>query len=223
MVRCFFIFLAALSLAACGSRAVSPGRAYYLQNNCRSCHRIGEEGRSAGPDLTYAGWRHNKEWLDFWLKDPSSWKKDALMPNPRLPPAVRAAIVEYLAQQQGQEFKTKPWADAPDPIAKGRLIYQRAGCIACHGPAGQGGLPNNNVPGGLIPALALTASTYTKEELVAKIGKGSRPQKADPGGAAPLVVMPAWKDKLDPDELSAVAAYLLSLPPSVSSKMDADW
>lgn len=212
---------ATLSLTACGSETVSPGRAYYMQNNCRSCHRIGEEGRSAGPDLTYVGWRHNKEWLELWLKDPSSWKKNSLMTNPRLSARARAAIVEYLAEQQGQGFKTKPWADAADPVSKGRLIYQRAGCIACHGPAGRGGYPNNNVPGGLIPALAQTASTYTKEELVAKIGNGSRPQKADPGGAAPLVAMPAWKEKLSAEELSAVADYLLNLKPA--GPADASW
>jgi mono/diheme cytochrome c family protein len=200
---------------------VPPGRAYYVQSSCRGCHKIGEEGRASGPDLTYVGFRHGKDWLELWLRDPSAWKKDSAMPSPRLSPTARQAVVEYLSTLQGQDFKIKPWLDAPDSAAKGRLIYRRAGCIACHGPAGRGGFPNNNVPGGLVPALARTASTFTKEELMTKIRKGARPQKADPNAPAPLIEMPAWGQKLDEAELSALADYLLSLTPA--GPADAGW
>jgi cytochrome c len=52
-----------------------------------------------------------------------------------------------------------------DPVDRGKLIYEKAGCIACHGADGKGGFPNNNVHGGKIPPLAFAAEGYTKEEL----------------------------------------------------------
>ena len=116
-----------------------------------------------------------------------------------------------------------PW-DAPgvprDPASRGRVLYLRAGCVACHGAQGRGGHPNNNVPGGAIPALDKAAETYKAEELVEKIRRGVRPVKDDPRGAEPLVSMPAWGERLKDDELQAVAAYLLSLGAGIKRE---DW
>lgn len=214
-----------LLLAAC-SRPTAPaganaGKAYFKQVGCLSCHRVGAEGSVTGPDLTFVGLRHSAEWLDLWMKDPPAWKPDTLMPNPRLPPDARKAVVDYLAGLKGQDAPKgrRAWDDPSlkDPVARGRVIYARAGCVACHGLGGRGGYPNNNVKGGVIPALLKVSEGYNKKELVEKIRRGvPRPLKDDPKGPEPLVSMPAWGGVLDEAELDAVASYLLSLSPSVA-------
>jgi mono/diheme cytochrome c family protein len=195
------------------------GKAYFFQAGCASCHKIGDEGSAVGPDLTLAGFRHSSEWLDLWLKDPQAWKPGTLMPNTRVPDAARLAIVGYLAGLKGQDWPkgARPWDDSAlkDPVARGRVLFARAGCSGCHGSAGAGGQPNNNVKGELIPALDGVFETFTKAELVQKIRRGvAAPQRADPAGPAPLVRMPAWGELLDEAELDAVASYLLSLRPA---------
>jgi mono/diheme cytochrome c family protein len=85
--------------------------------------------------------------------------------------------------------------------------------VACHGPEGRGGHPNNNVPGLAIPALPALVATYNKDELTARIRGGRVPDKADPSGPAPLVKMPAWGEVLSEAEISEVADYLMALAP----------
>lgn len=211
-----------LLLAAC-SRGPSPtgpqaGKAYFRQVGCASCHRVGNEGSATGPDLTFVGFRHKPEWLALFIADPQAWKPDTLMPNTRLPPQARTAIVDYLAGLKGQDAPKgrRAWDDLSlkDPIARGRVLYARAGCVACHGVGGRGGYPNNNVKGGEIPGLLKVAEGYSKAELVDRIRRGVVPEKADPSGPEPLIVMPAWGSVLDESELDAVASYLLSLSPA---------
>lgn len=215
------VFLA----AACGKPSgqggpADAGQAYFKALNCRVCHRIGAEGGLGGPDLTMVGARRSKEFLDTFLKDPQAWKPGTLMPNPRLSDPARAALVGYLSGLKGQPWGgSKPWKDASlkTPVERGHVLFARAGCIACHGRGGTGGQPNNNVAGGQIPALDKVASTYTKEELVRKITRGSIPAKKDPAGPEPLVRMPAWGETLSAEEISDVADYVLTLKPGTTS------
>jgi mono/diheme cytochrome c family protein len=223
-----FLLIAAVLSSACGKSApASPtdaGKAYFTQAGCANCHKIGAEGSAVGPDLTFIGYRHSAEWLDLFIKDPQAWKKDTLMPNTRISDEARKAIVAYLSELKGQDWPkgARPWDDASlnkDPIARGRVIYTRAGCVGCHGPNGGGGYPNNNVKGGLIPALEKASETYTKPELIAKIKKGvPHPDKADAKGPDPLIWMPSWGEKLDDQEIDAVATYLMSLKPAGAEK-----
>lgn len=221
------VALAASLLAACNSApptGTEAGHAYFAQAGCTACHRVGAEGSAVGPDLTLVGFRHSAKWLDLFIKDPQAWKKDTLMPNKRISDEARAAIVAYLVEQKGQAWPAggKPW-ETPGlkPEEKGRVVFNRAGCVGCHGTAGAGGYPNNNVKGGLIPKLDGVFETYTKAELVAKIKKGVlSPEKADPKGDAPLVWMPSWGEKLDDGEIDAVASYLMSLRPGKAEKSD---
>jgi mono/diheme cytochrome c family protein len=222
----FALLTLAAALAACSFKPPTgpvAGKAYFTQVGCASCHRVGGAGSAVGPDLTLVGFRHSAAWLEVFLKDPQGWKPGTLMPNKQLSPAARAAIVSYLAELKGQDWPQggKPWDGADTPAERGRLIYLRAGCVACHGQDGAGGYPNNNVAGGKIPALANVAETYTKAELIAKIKRGvPAPVKADANGRDPLVFMPTWGGVLDDSEISSVADYLLSLKPDRAGKSD---
>lgn len=215
--------LALLLASACGRPAPSgpaAGKAYFTQAGCASCHKVGDLGSAVGPDLTLVGLRHSAEWLDLFIKDPQAWKKDTLMPNSRMSDDARKAVVGYLAGLKGQDWPkgARPWdaaSLASDPVARGRVIYSRAGCAGCHGPAGAGGYPNNNVKGGLIPPVDKVKDGFTKAELVAKIKKGMpQSQKDDAKGPEPMIRMPGWEGVLDDAELDALAAYLFSLAPA---------
>jgi mono/diheme cytochrome c family protein len=214
------------ALAACSLKpptGPAAGKAYFTQVGCASCHQVGGAGSAVGPDLTLVGFRHSPQWLELWLADPQAWKPGTLMPNKQLSPAARAAIVSYLAGLKGQDWPKggRPWDGVADKAARGRLVYLRAGCVACHGQGGAGGYPNNNVAGGKIPALENVFETYIKAELTAKIKRGvPSPVKADPKGPDPLVFMPAWGDILSDDEIDSVASYLLTLKPDHAEKTD---
>ncbi len=223
------LLLLAGAVALFGACSMQPptgpvaGKAYFAQVGCAACHRVGAEGALVGPDLTLVGFRHSPAWLELWLKNPAAWKPGTLMPNTRLSPAARGAIVSYLSTLKGQDWPKggRPWDGAGDSVARGRLVYLRAGCIACHGPGGAGGAPNNNVPGGLIPALSKVSETFNKMELIAKIKIGvPSPVPADPNAPPPLVWMPPFGQVLDDAELGAVADYLLALRPDHPEKSD---
>jgi len=187
----------------------------FSAHGCQSCHRIGRAGGNTGPDLSFVGVRRSEAWLDHWLEDPQAWKHSTLMPNLKLHPSNRAALVRYLAARKGQDDgPARPWNRwAGNPIAQGAMIYQTVGCIACHGLGGAGGEPNVNVPGGAIPALRELVSTYTSEELKRKIAHGSKPDKRDLAGPEP-VAMPAWSAVLTDGEIDALVAYLRTLKPT---------
>lgn len=227
----FLLFAAVLGLSACAkshSDPVARGRAIFASYDCKKCHMVAGVGGTLGPDLTFVGFRKTPEFLDVWLQNPGKWKADVSMPNFHFKDNVRADLVAYLASLKGQgylEGGAKPWAAAAlqgDPVKRGEEIYKRVGCITCHNKGGKGGYPNNNAVGGLVPALALVADGFSKEELVKKVMEGvAHPAKADAAGAEPLLHMPSWQQKLNKEEVEAVADYLLSLKPKGAA--GGDW
>lgn len=210
---------AASALAACQHPAdpVVKGQRYFKAFGCVRCHMIGDTGVGAhyGPDLTYVGFRKSKEWLSMWLSNPHGWKKNTVMPNLHLPDHVRDALVAYLGEQKGQAFgDAKPW-DKPeyahDAVKRGEQVFLHAGCTGCHGIHGVGGNPNNNVVGGVIPALTGVLERYSRPELVEKIRTGSTPGAADPKKPAPMIQMPKWGEVLKASEMEALAEFLATL------------
>jgi mono/diheme cytochrome c family protein len=197
------------------------GAMYFKGYGCANCHRIGDEGGQYGPDLTFVGYRKTPQWLDVWFKNPHAWKSNTPMPNFNFPDNVRKALVEYLAVQKGDIYRKNPPWNTPDLMAdsvkRGAVIYDRVGCVGCHGRNGVGGYPNNNVVGGKIPSLTKVAEGYSKEELRNKIRTGVHPAKADMSGAEPMIYMPEWGKVLKADEIDALADYLISLKPKSSS------
>ncbi|MDE2489787.1 MAG: cytochrome c [Elusimicrobia bacterium] len=207
-----------LALTALSARAGTTGRELFDAHDCVACHRVGFRGGEAGPDLTLVGVRHARAWIALWLKSPHAWRPSTLMPEQGLSEADRAELATFLSEQKGQAWgERRPW-DGLSGLAEGKNIYERAGCIACHGTAGRGGHPNPGALGGVIPALAPVMGTYTAAELAAKISNGSTPT---PAGAAPAAIaMPAWKGILRPAELDALTQYLLSL---AAGQPKTDW
>lgn len=219
------LLVASGSQMACTSKsdaAVRNGKELFVGYGCNTCHAVNGKGGVLGPDLTYIGFRKSPEWLDLWLKDPHAWKKNTLMPNFYLKDDVRQALVTYLASLKGEAYKENaPWNRPEymeDSVKRGEKIFKSVGCVGCHGNAGVGHYPNNNVVGGQIPALKTVADGYSKEELKDKIRKGvPESAKDDPNGPAPMIHMPEWGQVLKDDELDALVDYLYSLRPAPAS------
>lgn len=192
--------------------------ALFDAHGCRACHKVGARGGNAGPDLTMAGVRRPADWLEEWLRDPVLYKPDTTMPRQGLGGGELKALADWLAAQKGQAWNgARPWAGL-EGLEKGKAIYLRAGCVACHGAAGTGGHPNRHAHGGIIPALRPLMATYTAAELKRKIRGGSVPETH--GGPRARVNMPAWDGIFDEAELDALAEYLLSL---AESEPKGDW
>ncbi|MDP3542990.1 MAG: cytochrome c [Elusimicrobiota bacterium] len=201
------LFGALALILAASSAAASPNPALLFDaHGCRACHKIGAPGGNAGPDLTLVGHRRPRAWLEKWLASPRAYKHDTEMPEQGLNASDRVALAEFLSAQKGQAWgKSRPWEAGGD----GRTIYIRAGCVACHGPAGRGGHPNPGAHGDVIPALAPLMGTYKKDELIWKLRRGVVPETH--GGPPADVDMPRWDGVFDEAELGALADYLLTL------------
>lgn len=100
-----------------------------------------------------------------------------------------------------------------NPIERGRLVYRRYGCGACHGANGVGGVPNPGAQVDPIPGLEKVAAGFTEEELKAVILNGRQAIAADPAGPAPRLHMNSWRTLMDDAEAHAVVDYLMSLMP----------
>ena len=98
---------------------------------------------------------------------------------------------------------------------RGRQLYEKYSCIACHGPAGAGGVNNVNAQtGGKINGLTFVAESYTKEDLAKKILDGVPVvEKADPNGPRPPLAMPPYRGVISDQEMEDLVKFLFSLQP----------
>ncbi|MEE9161686.1 MAG: c-type cytochrome, partial [Candidatus Neomarinimicrobiota bacterium] len=64
----------AADILASGGEPAENGRQLLDAYGCKACHRIGDEGRFIGVDLTWVGARKSESWEHQWLKDPAAWK-----------------------------------------------------------------------------------------------------------------------------------------------------
>ena len=94
------------------------------------------------------------------------------------------------------------------PAVEGALLYQRYGCVNCHGPNGLGGVPNPQSPDKAIPALSgadFFKEFNTDEKIIDVIRSGSVL------GRAPIVSMPHWGGIIPDSQLRALVAYIKTL------------
>ena len=104
-----------------------------------------------------------------------------------------------------------------DPqLDRGRQVYEKYSCIACHGPGGAGGVNNVNAQtGGKINGLKYVAESYTKPDLAKKILDGVPVvPKADANGPKPPLAMPSYSGTIAGQEMEDLVKYLFSLQPA---------
>ena len=79
------------------------GELLFQDYDCYACHRIGDEGRFVGPDLTWVGLRKREAWERTWLSDPDAVKAGTFMPNLHIPAEGVEMLASYLHTLQGGE------------------------------------------------------------------------------------------------------------------------
>jgi mono/diheme cytochrome c family protein len=104
--------------------------------------------------------------------------------------------------------------------ARGRLVYERYGCVMCHGADGKGGFANPNAEtDSQVPAIIFVKEGYTPVELARVIRNGAPTiGRADPKGPAPPYRMPSWDDRMSTREVDDLVQYLLSLYPETAGE-----
>jgi len=195
------------------------GEALFEALDCYACHRIGDQGRFVGPNLTWIGVRKSREWEATWLKDPTAYKPATFMPNFHLSSAEIEALTAFLHSLQGERNEqARKWEaittfilDAR-PAVRGKLVAERLACWSCHGENLAGGVKNPNAVDGYIPAINTAFNDFTDEELRLAILDQLTPVAASADGDKPFVC-PSWRSALTDDELADLLDYLESIVP----------
>jgi mono/diheme cytochrome c family protein len=142
--------------------------------------------------------------------------------------AALAAVGSVDAKRRAEAMKTREplSAGALNPqLARGKIVFQKYSCNACHGLDAQGGIKNLNAQtGGEVNGLLHVSETYTRQELLERIRNGvPSVDKADPTGPDPPLHMPPYKDLVSGQEMQDLASYLMSLRPPEGASKSGEW
>ena len=113
---------------------------------------------------------------------------------------------------------TRPTEDTA--VARGKLLYERFGCVMCHGTDGKGGFANPNAEtDGKVPGVNYVKEGYTHAE-VAEVIRNGKPRigRTDPQGPTPPYRMPGWHDRMSKREIDDLVQYLMSLYPKTAAE-----
>ena len=118
---------------------VNGGLLLLAELNCTACHAVPKSWEErlkakAGPDLTAVGSRLDPDTLWLMIRSPQNRKKGTQMPGLFAgadgDDEKVEALVEYLSSLK-QELPPVPAGD----VARGKELYHKVGCVACHEPA----------------------------------------------------------------------------------------
>jgi cbb3-type cytochrome c oxidase subunit III len=199
------------------SNTVAAGAHDFQQFACAQCH--GDRGRGGvSPDvpaLTQVGKqltvKQLKQIIDHGLGESANPTKPYM---PVWGEVISARQVSDLVAYIRAGLPAVPGATATPvitaqgPVVEGALLYQRYGCINCHGPNGLGGVPNPQSPDKSIPPLSgadFFKEFNTDQKITDVIRSGSVI------GRAPIVSMPHWGGIISDQRLQALVAYIKTL------------
>ncbi|MCH8829239.1 MAG: c-type cytochrome [Planctomycetes bacterium] len=160
------------------------GRLLLGELNCTSCHKADDSSAKKllpkqAPILDRIGSRVNVAYLRTFIADPQAVKPGTTMPQlfagdaPKEKSGKVEALVHFLVST-GSLQQTPPNRPAAD---RGRVLFHRVGCVACHGSR-QPGAKN---PPGVIP-LGEPAQKYSIRSLTEFL---QNPLKTRPSGRMP--------------------------------------
>jgi ubiquinol-cytochrome c reductase cytochrome b subunit len=160
------------------------GRVIAGYSGCAKCH---SQTGMADP-LESVALSRGAEWVEGHAGDP-----EMIAPGLREPPTSRserevAALVAYV-----RRISRQPYPGYPAGIETAAMVWARY-CVGCHIIDGDGGKDG--------PELSKAGEKHDLPTLKTWI--------VDPEAVDPLAEMPAFGDRLSPEQLDAIAAYLAS-------------
>ncbi len=185
---------------------------------CFGCHNIPGTGgiRKRGPDLSRIQEKVSPAWLVSWIRKPKDYNPRTKMPFFSLSDEETRDIATYIWRAGRRKAAAQKISGLADPAlaAKGKEIFETAGCLGCHvrdarddnpGPALEGvnGRPVVIRNRDFAPALGRIAQKVQPDWLVRWL--------KNPKAYWHETAMPSLR--LSDDEAKAVAAHLLSLAP----------
>lgn len=139
---------------------------------------------------------------------------------------VAAGAVDARRQAEARKHATAALDAAINPqLVRGRGVYEKYSCNACHGANAEGGVMNLNAEsGGKVNGLLRVSETYTQSELAEKIRTGvPEVGKADATGPEPPLRMPPYRDLIAGQEMRDLVAFLWSLRPKEDENKGPGW
>jgi ubiquinol-cytochrome c reductase cytochrome b subunit len=168
------------------------GVAYFREENCISCHSVGDRGNAVGPDLTHITIHKDAAWMIAHFKRPSAMRPGSSMPPIQLSDAQLNSLAAFLLKLNADNATAL--SNAPEFATQGALVYQANHCGTCHMVNGMGmkiGPPLNGLS-------RRQSRSWVVEHF-------ADPQKLSPGS-----FMPAYK--LSPKDMENLTSYLFALP-----------
>lgn len=194
-------------------------------------------------DFTFVKGGHTlPQWLYEHFKEPRrttpGFRKDELppgeeeiyptfMPNYGLTDDEAKALTIYMLSLTGEslpaKYVTPPAPPQPEPVyassvEAGAAVFQKYGCIGCHGGDARGGRKNPNAQTGQeVPSLVYVKAYYDRDSVKELIRTGRQPvPRLDASRPRPPLYMPAWKERISEEELDHLIDYLFSLSDQVA-------
>ena len=226
------------------------GKLLLTELNCTACHSGGSELKpKGGPMLSGVGNRFQRDWIERYLRSPSTEKRGGTMPHMLhlVPDNERdttiKALVAYLSKDPSAEPKIV--ASGGSPVAhefwlkgdtdRGRKLYHQIGCIACHA-IDNGIQAQTKVRSDLESKIAsLDLDPEELEEMGLVLPKDLRPVPIGTVAAkyrlrslsmyllAPHLLRPAGRMpslELQPNEAADIATYLIGKDKNLSTSVD---
>jgi mono/diheme cytochrome c family protein len=177
--------------------AAAGGRLLLAELNCVSCHADASVARKQAPILDEIGTRVRAGWLKRFLADPQGAKPGTTMPKMLAEDPQRDAKIEALTHFLASTGTLRQDRVDLKGIVLGRDLYQKVGCVACHGPRDGAGQPVK-IDTPVVPLPDLKAK-YTIRSLAEFL---EQPHRSRPSGRMPQL--------LNAKEAKDVANYLLT-------------
>lgn len=173
---------------------ISRGKEMFISLGCNGCHKTKgyENLDKAGPSLKKIGKKVDPSWLVRWIKKPSEYQANALMPDFRLSEEEAINIAAYLIAQSDSNYHEPVQYDKGD-ISKGRDLFRTIGCLGCHKMGNDGDT--------FAPDLTNVGSKVKPDWLVNWF--------LDPKGYNPHTIMP--KFRLTMQQAKDLTAFLLTI------------
>lgn len=134
-------------------KLVDRGNIIWRNARCTICHTVNGPGgeliggfvdlRVGGIDLQIAATKLRRDWLYAWIREPTSYFADTLMPRFRFSDDEMKALVEYIlrdeafypvTEEEKQTENPERWRvlDHPERLTRGKRLMELSRCVICH-------------------------------------------------------------------------------------------